>query len=105
MTLEELAAKPSEILTCADVAPLLACSPWTLHEQAMEDPYALGFPVIVAKRRVKIPKVFGNPATKAKIRRYIVWGIEDGIVCAAFLGGIALAGWVFHVIFTALGVA
>lgn len=56
MTLEELAAKPSEILTCADVAPLLACSPWTLHEQAMEDPYALGFPVIVAKRRVKIPK-------------------------------------------------
>ena len=27
-------------------------------------------------------KVFGNPATKAKIRRYIVWGIEDGIVCA-----------------------
>lgn len=41
-------------------------------------------------------KVFGNPATKAKIRRYIVWGIEDGIT---------LAGWVFHVIFTALGVA
>lgn len=50
-------------------------------------------------------KVFGNPATKAKIRRYIVWGIEDGIVCAAFLGGITLAGWVFHVIFAALGVA
>ena len=41
MTLEELAAKPSEILTCADVAPLLACSPWTLHEQAMEDPTVL----------------------------------------------------------------
>lgn len=56
MTLEELAAKPSEILTCADVAPLQASSAWTLHEQAMENPYALGFPVIVAKRRVKIPK-------------------------------------------------
>lgn len=50
-------------------------------------------------------KVFGNPGTKAKIRRYIVWGIEDGIVCASFLGGIALAGWAFHVIFAALGVA
>lgn len=50
-------------------------------------------------------KVFGNPKTKAKARRYIVWGIEDGIVCASFLGGIALAGWVFHVIFTVLGVA
>ena len=41
-------------------------------------------------------KVFGDPRARAKARRYIVWGIEDGIV---------LAGWVFHVIFTALGVA
>ena len=41
-------------------------------------------------------KVFGDPKVKAKARRYIVWGIEDGI---------ALAGWAFHVIFTALGVA
>ena len=38
-------------------------------------------------------KVFGNPATKAKIRRYIVWGIEDGIVCAAFFGR-HHTGWV-----------
>lgn len=37
-------------------------------------------------------KVFGDPRARAKARRYIVWGI-------------ALAGWVFHVIFTALGVA
>lgn len=50
-------------------------------------------------------KVFGDPRARAKVRRYIVWGIEDGIVCAGFLGGIALAGWVFHVIFAALGVA
>ncbi len=50
-------------------------------------------------------KVFGDPATKAKVRRYIVWGIEDGIVCASFLAGIALAGWLFHLVFSALGVA
>lgn len=50
-------------------------------------------------------KVFGNPATKAKIRRYIVWGIEDVLFCTGLFGGIALAGWVFHIIFTALGVA
>lgn len=50
-------------------------------------------------------KVFGNPATKAKIRRYIVWGIEDGIVCASFLAGGCLMGWLYHVIFMALGVA
>lgn len=50
-------------------------------------------------------KVFGNPGTKAKIRRYIVWGVEDGIVCASFMASIALAGWLFHIIFKALGVA
>lgn len=49
-------------------------------------------------------KVFGDPRARAKARKYIIWGIEDGIVCASFLGGIALAGWLFHVIFTALGV-
>lgn len=50
-------------------------------------------------------KVFGDPSTKAKVRRYIVWGIEGGIVCASFIAGIALAGWLFHVVFKALGVA
>lgn len=50
-------------------------------------------------------KVFGDPRAKAKVCRYIMWGIEDGIVCTAFLGGIALAGWVFHLIFSVLGVA
>ena len=56
MTLEELERKPTNILTCAEVAPLLSCNPWTLHEQAIENPYALGFPVVIVKRRVKIPK-------------------------------------------------
>ena len=41
-------------------------------------------------------KVFGDPRAKAKVRRYIMWGIEDGI---------ALAGWLFHILFAALGVA
>ena len=50
-------------------------------------------------------KIFGNPCTKAKIRRYIVGGVEDGIVCAAFLAGGCLAGCLFHVIFSFLGVA
>lgn len=50
-------------------------------------------------------KVFGDPRAKAKVRRYIMWGIEDGIVCASFIAGIALAGWLFHILFAALGVA
>ena len=56
MTLEELANVPSEILTCAQVAPILGADPATIHGQACERPELLGFPVIVAKSRVKIPK-------------------------------------------------
>lgn len=50
-------------------------------------------------------KVFGDPRAKVKLRRYIIWGIEDEIVCASFIASIALAGWVFHLIFSVLGVA
>lgn len=55
------------------------------------------------KRRGSI-KVFGDPRARAKARRYIVWCAEDVLFCTGLFGGIALAGWVFHVIFTALGV-
>lgn len=50
-------------------------------------------------------KMFGDPKAKAKVRRYIVWGVEDGIVCASFIAVIALAGWLFHAFFSFLGVA
>lgn len=50
-------------------------------------------------------KVFGDPRAKAKVRRYIIWGLEDGLVCASFMASIALAGWLFHILFAALGVA
>lgn len=56
LTLDELAALPVEVLTCAQVAPLLGANPATIHGQAVERPELLGFPVIVAGRRVKIPK-------------------------------------------------
>lgn len=56
MSLEDLANLPGEILTCAQVAPILGADPATIHQQAVEAPQFLGFPVIVAKSRVKIPK-------------------------------------------------
>lgn len=56
MTLEQIAALPGEVLTCTQIAPILRANPATLHQQAIEMPWLLGFPVIVAKRRVKIPK-------------------------------------------------
>ena len=56
MTLEAIEARESEILLCKDVAPLLQCDPAVIHGQAVHEPEKLGFPVIVAKSRVKIPK-------------------------------------------------
>ena len=56
MTLEELEALETEILTCQQVAPILNANPTTIHEQAKKMPQMLGFPVIVMGKMVKIPK-------------------------------------------------
>lgn len=56
MSLSDIEALPGEILTCKQIAPVLGADPYTIHMQAMDDPYMLGFPVIVMGRRVKIPK-------------------------------------------------
>lgn len=54
--LEELEAMTDEVLTCAQVAMVLKANPGTIHQQAVECPERLGFPVIVCKSRVKIPR-------------------------------------------------
>jgi hypothetical protein len=56
LTLEEIEALDCEVLTCAQVAPLLQADPNTIRGQAQERPELLGFPVICAGRRVKIPR-------------------------------------------------
>ena len=55
-TLKEIEALPGEVLTCTQIAVVLSADPHTLHLQAIERPELLGFPVIVAGNRVKIPK-------------------------------------------------
>lgn len=55
-TLQDLAAIPGEVLTCQQIAPILGVRYHTLHQQAVERPERLGFPVIVIKSRVKVPK-------------------------------------------------
>lgn len=57
MTLKEIENSSKEVLTCKDVASVLQCNPATLHLQAMEQPWRLGFPVIVMGSRVKIPRL------------------------------------------------
>ena len=56
MTLKEIEESGKEVLTCAEVAPVRKCPPATRHRQAMEEPWRLGFPVIVMGSRVKSPR-------------------------------------------------
>lgn len=56
LTLAEIEALDTEVLTCKDVSRVLCAGAYYLHEQAMKDPSKLGFPVIVHGTRVKIPK-------------------------------------------------
>lgn len=56
MTLAEIEALPSEVLTCQQIAPVLGANPATIHLQATDRPELLGFPVIVMGSRVKVPK-------------------------------------------------
>lgn len=55
-TLQEIKECPKDILVPADVASVLGCDPYSINLQAKKDPSALGFPVVVIRSRVKIPK-------------------------------------------------
>lgn len=57
MTLDELAALTVDVLTPAQVAPVLRLDADTIRGQARDCPERLGFNVIVAGSRVKIPRV------------------------------------------------
>ena len=69
MTLEELEAIPRDWLTCAQIAPVLGAKEDNIHDQAVCDPRMLGFPVVVIKSRVKIPK--------RPFIRFMVEGLKD----------------------------
>lgn len=55
--MDALFATGKAMLTPAEVAPVLGCHPYAINVQARENPAALGFPVCVIGRRVKIPRV------------------------------------------------
>lgn len=56
-TLDEISALQTDFLTCRQVSGILHADPYTIHMQATDRPELLGFPVIVMKRRVKIPRL------------------------------------------------
>ena len=56
-TLDEISALQTDFLTCRQVSGILHADPYTIHMQATDRPELLGFPVIVMRRRVKIPRL------------------------------------------------
>jgi len=57
MTIEDIKSLDREMLIAAEVAPILGTDPNLIRHQAHKNPEALGFPVIVMKSRVKIPRI------------------------------------------------
>lgn len=56
MTLQEIEAMDAETLTPEQIAPLIGFHPQSIRIQAREDQMGLGFPVIRAGTRVRIPR-------------------------------------------------
>lgn len=57
MTLDQIEAMTTEVLTPAQVASVLHLDQDTIRGQAREAPWLLGFPVVLAGNRVKIPRI------------------------------------------------
>jgi len=56
MTIDDIRKMNKEILTPADIAPVLCCDPNTIRAQAERDIKQLGFPASKMGCRIKIPK-------------------------------------------------
>lgn len=56
MTIQDIKNMTKEILTPADVAPILCCDPNVIRVQAGIDIKQLGFPAAKIGTRVKIPR-------------------------------------------------
>jgi hypothetical protein len=56
MTLNEIRAYGKEYLLATHIAPVLGLHPQSIRDQAREDSSRLGFSVILAGTRIKIPR-------------------------------------------------
>ncbi len=57
MTLEEIKALDRDVITPAQAAGALQCDPQYIRSAAHKKPELLGFPVVVLRSRVKIPRI------------------------------------------------
>lgn len=56
-TLNDLRKSTKDVLTPADVAPVLGCDPHYIRVAARQCPERLGFPVVLIGNRTKIPRI------------------------------------------------
>lgn len=56
MGLSELKGMDKEVLTAAEIAPIIGVQPQYIRRAARDFPERLGFPVIVVGKCVKIPR-------------------------------------------------
>ena len=57
MTLEDIQTSQKIYLSVSDVASLLHCDGQAMRVQAHTNPQALGYPVIIIGRRIRIPRI------------------------------------------------
>ena len=57
MTLQELEQLETEVLTPAQVAPILGCQPYTINVATKDGKNPFPFPIIRLGTRVRIPKI------------------------------------------------
>lgn len=57
MKLEDIEKMTDDTISCEVAASVIGCNPQLLRLQAREDREALGFPVIVVRKRVHIPRL------------------------------------------------
>lgn len=56
MTINDIESINREFLLISEIAPVLGADPQAIRCQAQVEPTKLGFPVVVIKSRIKIPK-------------------------------------------------
>ena len=57
MTVQEIQISQKIYLSASEVASILHCDPQAIRVQAHTNPKALGYPVIIIGRRVRIPRI------------------------------------------------
>lgn len=56
MTMEEIRASGKDVLTVADIAPVLGAHPQWIRKTAQDTPQLIGYPFTFTGNRMKIPR-------------------------------------------------